>query len=96
MKNLLIAVTLAGCLALAGCSTGTESDSECPDGYDPEFRTDIHGLSLIEATQAVQKDGGTIRVTYRNGEHLAATEDYNEDRVNVALDHNIVICAFKG
>jgi hypothetical protein len=96
MKRTILVGMLAGVLALVGCSDGQPEEIECPQGFDVDFRPELQGLSLLEATQIVAQDGGTIRVLFDNGEHLDATADYREDRVNVALDHNIVICSSKG
>lgn len=96
MRKRLVVASVLAALVLAGCSTGTPEVAECPEGFDITNRPELNGLSLVEATQHVGKDGGEIRVLFQNGEHLVATMDFREDRVNVALDHNIVICSFNG
>lgn len=98
--NRLRAVVAAGVLAfglvISGCSTGSPKETECPEGFDITNRPELNGLSLVEATQQVEINGGVIRVMFQNGKHLDGTADFLEERVNVALDHNIVICSNNG
>ena len=98
--KMFFAATCAGTIALAailsGCSTGDTKAAECPEGFDITNRPELNGLSLVEATQQVEISGGEIRVMYDNGEPMVGIMDQREERVNVALDHNIVICSYNG
>ncbi|GEM_PF-6852534 len=96
MRKTLSALIIVSVLFIAGCSTHQPPTPECPEGFDPTFRTELNGLTLIEATQKVERDGGEVRVAYNNGEHLALEDDLRANRVNLALDHNLVICSFPG
>lgn len=92
----VVAGTLAFALVLSGCSTGTPKEAECPEGFDITNRPELNGLSLVEVTQQVEINGGILRVMFQDGEHLNGTADLLDERVNVALDHNIVICSYNG
>jgi len=47
---------------------------------------DIVGESVEDATATLEAEGLTLRVIRRDGEDLAATADFLENRVNVAVE----------
>jgi hypothetical protein len=52
---------------------------------------ELVGLPEDEAADVAAAAGLEMRVTERDGEALAATMDYREDRVNVAVDGGVVV-----
>jgi beta-lactam-binding protein with PASTA domain len=47
---------------------------------------DVIGDSVEEATATLEAAGLTMRIVRRDGEDLAATADFVENRVNVAVE----------
>jgi beta-lactam-binding protein with PASTA domain len=47
---------------------------------------DIIGDTVAEATTKLEAEGLTLRIIRRDGEDLAATADFLENRVNVAVE----------
>ena len=47
---------------------------------------DVIGQSVDEATATLDEAGMTLRVVKRDGEDLASTADFVENRVNVAVE----------
>ena len=51
---------------------------------------DYTGLSVEEATKMVAADGWELRVVREDGEDLAVTADFRDNRLNVAVEGGVV------
>lgn len=54
------------------------------------------GLSLEEATLKAKSYSMHIRITYKDGEHMFLTEDRQLFRLNLHIENNKVIKAYRG
>lgn len=52
--------------------------------------SDLIGLTLEEALASAKANNHTIRVLHENGEHLFGTCDWCPERINIAIDDNVV------
>ena len=81
-------------LALGASACGSDddsSDSTATDDTATEVSVagdvpDVVGESVEDATTTLESAGFTLRVIRRDGEDLAATADFVETRVNVAVE----------
>ena len=86
----MLAVLIVMMAPLAAC--GGDDDSSCdPDAGGaavsvPADLPDIVCESVDDATDSLEDAGYTLRVTRLDGEDLAATADFVENRVNVAVE----------
>jgi hypothetical protein len=54
------------------------------------------GMPYANAAMTSAKHGCKSRVVMRNGQHLAVTADFRPDRVDVSVDHDIVVAVNTG
>src|SRR5262245_50697486 len=87
MRALLIGTFVAVTLTVSACGSDDDSSSdtatEQPASADVP---DVIGDSLADATTTLEDAGFTVRVVRRDGEDLPATNDFIENRVNVAVE----------
>jgi hypothetical protein len=58
---------------------------------------DIIGLDEHDAKDALKKMGiPTVRTRERNGKHFVGTMDIRKDRVNIHIEDDVVIRAYRG
>ncbi len=92
MRVLTIAAVMTA--LLAGCGGDDDSDSSCGETSGEEAASvslpddipDIVCDSVEDATEALEAAGYTMRTVRLDGEDLAATADFVENRVNVAVE----------
>jgi beta-lactam-binding protein with PASTA domain len=87
MRRLVVVPLVAIALGMSAC--GDDDDSS--DDVTAEETVvadvpDVIGDSVEDATATLEKAGFTLRVVRRDGEDLAVTMDFIEDRVNVAVE----------
>jgi len=79
---------------LAASCTKSASTPVCPP--DPAALTKFVGLTEQQAAAQAAANGWPYRVAERDGEQLMLTQDYNEERVNVAVQNGVVTRAWFG
>lgn len=88
MRVLVAATVMA--LAIMASACGDDDDSSSADTATAETLgvdvPDVVGDSVDDATATLEDAGLTLRVVRRDGEDLAATMDFVETRVNVAVE----------
>lgn len=68
------------------------ADFECTQAEPVGFElSDVEGKSLSEVEEWAAGEGKTVRVVVKDGQPLAATMDYNPDRINVQTEADTVI-----
>ena len=101
----IVALALSGC-ALSGCGVkysaspnptspqanpGTNAADCKPGTKKPKIDiASIKGKQLEEAKSIALNHGYTIRATFIDGQPQAATMDYSEHRLNVAVQNGVV------
>ncbi len=88
MRALVIATVMAMTLGISACG-GDDDDSSDDAATEESIAVDIPeiiGDSVEDATSTLEDAGFTLRVVKRDGEELAATLDFLENRVNVAVE----------
>jgi hypothetical protein len=78
---------------------GSEAQVEDPTAameQTEQFAETVVGMSDSEAQAATEAAGYAYRVVMVDGEPLAVTMDYRPDRVNVALEDDVVTAATVG
>lgn len=74
-----------------------ESDPNIPPGSSGGQEVgDYVGLSLEEAEMRAADSGFAFRVFWVDGEDLVVTQDYNEGRMNVAIENGVVVEFYVG
>ena len=110
MRRLLGVVGLAMALAACGSSSsyGGGGSQEAPTSASAATGTascpppdgaalqQLVGLSEQQAAAQAAANGWPFRVAERDGEQLLLTQDYNEERVNVAVQNGVVTRAWSG
>jgi len=87
----LRAMALCAILAVGGIACGSDDDTdptELPAGDFDE--STVIGLDVDEAERVAADAGWVLRVARLDGEDLALTMDFRTDRVNVAVEDDIV------
>jgi len=79
---------------LAASCTKSASTPVCPP--DPAALQAFVGLSEQQAAAQASANGWPFRVAERDGEQLMLTQDFNEERVNVAVQDGKVTRAWFG
>ncbi len=79
----VLAVTAPACGSDDDQSTTSDSSTTASVSVDVP---DIVGESVAEATATLADAGLTLRVLRRDGEDLPGTMDFDESRVNVAVE----------
>ncbi len=79
---------------LAASCTKSASTPVCP--ADPAALQAFVGLTEQQAVAQAAANGWPFRVAERDGEQLLVTQDYNEERVNVAVQNGKVTRAWFG
>jgi beta-lactam-binding protein with PASTA domain len=86
MRALLVGTVLAITLAMSACGSDSSNDAAATTTSVAINVPDIVGLSVADATAKLEAEGLTLRVVMRDGENLAVTADFLENRVNVATE----------
>jgi beta-lactam-binding protein with PASTA domain len=86
MRALLIGTFVAVTLTVSACGSDDESSDDTATEQATSDVPDVIGDSLEDATATLEEAGFTVRVVRRDGEDLAATNDFVENRVNVAVE----------
>jgi hypothetical protein len=74
-------------LALTACGDDDDSSEEATTEQSAlDDVPDVIGESVDDATSTLEEAGYTLRVVKRDGEDLASTADFIENRVNVAVE----------
>jgi PASTA domain len=92
----IVGMAMAMTLGVAACGSDDSSDDAATeDAATDDTATDDTGAADIpdvvgdtveEATATLEAAGFTLRVVQRDGEDLAVTADFLENRVNVAVE----------
>ena len=90
MRGLVVVPVIALTCTLAACgddddSSDVEATEEAVTADVPDV-PDVIGDSVDDATATLEEAGFTLRVVRRDGEDLAGTADFLENRVNVAVE----------
>jgi beta-lactam-binding protein with PASTA domain len=86
MRGLVVIPILAMTLSLAACGDDDESDEAPTEESVAADVPDVIGQSVEDATATLEEAGFTLRVVKRDGEDLASTADFIDNRVNVAVE----------
>jgi hypothetical protein len=88
MRALVLATVVALGIMTSACGDDDDSSSTdtTTDGTVGVDIPDVVGESVDDATATLENAGLTLRVVRRDGEDLAATMDFVETRVNVAVE----------
>jgi beta-lactam-binding protein with PASTA domain len=86
MRALLVVTVMAMTLAISACGDDDSPDDAATEESVAVDVPDVIGDSVEDATATLEEAGLTLRVVRRDGEDLAATLDFVEDRVNVAVE----------
>ncbi len=86
MRSLTLVLVMALSLGISACGDDDEPDSAASQNTVASDVPDIVGESVDDATASLEEAGLTLRVVRRDGEDLAATADFVEERVNVAVE----------
>ena len=78
-----LAISACGDDSSDGAATATTVAAETTTTIDVP---DVVGKSVEDATATLEAQGLTLRVVRRDGENLAVTADFLENRVNVAVE----------
>ena len=87
MRRLVVVPVIAMALGISSC--GDDDDSSDDTTANETVAADVPdvlGDSVEDATATLEEVGLTLRVVRRDGEDLAVTMDFVEDRVNVAVE----------
>ena len=77
---------MAIALGISACGDDDSPDDTTADETVAADVPDVIGDSVEDATATLEDAGLTLRVVKRDGEDLAATMDFVENRVNVAVE----------
>lgn len=86
MRALAIGMALATVLSISACGDDDSSNDAASETTLAVDVPDVIGDSVADATSTLEDAGLTLRVVRRDGEDLAATADFVESRVNVAVE----------
>ena len=86
MLRLVVVSVTAITLGIAACGDDDSSDDATAEETVAADVPDVIGDSVEDATVTLEEAGLTLRVVRRDGEDLATTMDFVEDRVNVAVE----------
>jgi PASTA domain len=89
MRALAVGLVMTMTLGISACGDDdTANDATTDEAATDTIATgipDIVGDSVEDATATLEAAGLTLRVVQRDGENLAVTADFVENRVNVAV-----------
>ena len=86
MHRLVVVPIIAMALGISSCGDDDSSDDTTAEETVAADVPDVLGDSVEDATATLEEAGLTLRVVRRDGEDLAVTMDFVEDRVNVAVE----------
>jgi hypothetical protein len=86
MRTLIVGTVITLALATSACGDDSPSNAAATTTTVNANVPDVVGLSVQEATTKLEAAGFTLRVVRRDGEELASTADFLENRVNVATE----------
>jgi ABC-type glycerol-3-phosphate transport system substrate-binding protein len=89
MRVLVVGMVMAMTLGISACGSDDSADDAATDEAATDTIAagvpDVVGDSVEDATATLEAAGYTLRVVKRDGEDLAVTADFVENRVNVAV-----------
>lgn len=93
-------MNIENCLSSRICFPTITTDNVCYSPFInipdvPEFKTDpIDTIRLIFGRQFInaKRIYNNIRIVKNNGIPLLVSQDYQNDRINVELQNNIIVC----
>jgi hypothetical protein len=86
MRALVVLPILAVTFTMSACGDDDSSDDATTEGSVAIDVPDVVGESVEDATATLEDAGLTLRVVKRDGEDLAGTADFIDNRVNVAVE----------
>ena len=86
MRARVVAMIIAMTLPFSACGDDDSSDDAATEETVAVDVPDVIGDSVEDATTTLEEAGLTLRIVKRDGEELAATMDFVENRVNVAVE----------
>ncbi len=86
MRSFTIVMVMALTFGISACGDDDSPDDSATENTINAEIPDVVGESVDEATATLEEAGLTLRVVKRDGEDLAATADFVEERVNVAVE----------
>lgn len=67
-------------------------DHYCPSTEFPGFNArELIGMRLKRARMVARRHDCIVRVVRRDGEPIAGTDDYRDDRINVAVENERIV-----
>ena len=86
MRAFVVVLAIGMTLGVSACGSDDSSDDATTETSVAGEFPDVVGETVDEATVTLEEAGFTLRVIQRDGEDLAATADFVENRVNVAVE----------
>ena len=86
MRRLVLMPMIAMALGISSCGDDDSSEDTTSEVTEAADVPDVVGDSVEDATATLEAAGLTLRVVRRDGEDLATTMDFVDDRVNVAVE----------
>ncbi len=89
MRRVVVVPVIALALGISSCGDDDDDASGNVTTEDTVAAADVPdvvGDSVEDATATLEEAGMSLRVVRRDGEDLAATMDFVDDRVNVAVE----------
>ena len=86
MRRLVVVPVISMLLTISACGDDDSSDDATTEETVAADVPDVIGDSVDDATATLEEAGLTLRVVRRDGEDLAGTADFVDNRVNVAVE----------
>ena len=86
MRRLVVVPVISMLLTISACGDDDSSDDATTEETTAADVPDVIGDSVDDATATLEEAGLTLRVVRRDGEDLAGTADFVDNRVNVAVE----------
>ena len=86
MRRLVVVPVISMLLTTSACGDDDSSDDATTEETTAADVPDVIGDSVDDATATLEEAGLTLRVVRRDGEDLAGTADFVDNRVNVAVE----------
>ena len=86
MRKFVVVPVISMLLTISACGDDDSSDDATTEETVAADVPDVIGDSVDDATATLEDAGLTLRVVRRDGEDLAGTADFVDNRVNVAVE----------
>ena len=86
MRRVVVVPVISMLLTISACGDDDSSDDATTEETTAADVPDVIGDSVDDATATLEEAGLTLRVVRRDGEDLAGTADFVDNRVNVAVE----------